>query len=307
MVNKIYNTYLEKHCSHSPDYSATGPIDAFDENNPYSLFSYIPPELSKRVKSKGVVKYLQMSEEDFERELKPTLVLRRLRTEFWLEYEKKSNCNSTNTLSGRRHQFQLENVYLGICSKEYFYDFVVTNDAAFAWILRCPGDYIVSLTEALQHGVNRLRELLDIPLYKPITNKRSGGFLRNDEGEIIMEVDTKAADILLKSYAMLDIRVKGAIPQKLNIQGMMERKNVNVNLQAGMSRVTNRDVDVDMLDKKLLSIEDLDEKLSLLNNETRSILNEPMFGISDKIELRKFQDIKNDLEREEFEEKSNRN
>jgi hypothetical protein len=226
-----------------------------------------------------------MSEDELTKQYKPGLALRRLRTSWWLEYDRLQEHYLQHHLS--KAKFDIERAIQSVCTKKYFLDSVVDKDNALGYILRPPAAYIVCVEEALQHGVDRLREILNLPLYKPRMSAR-GAYIKDGDGNPQMEPDHKTIDIVLKAFAMLDLRAKGAIAQKLNIEGMLQQKNVNVNVAAnGNRRVTT--VDVDALEQKVLSIDDLDEKLNLLTRETKLIMEDPKLLGDERLRLKKIE------------------
>jgi hypothetical protein len=171
----------------------------------------------------------------------------------------------------------LNRVVAGTCSIKHFREVIVRDDLMFGYILRTPPSYLVNLTEALDVGVQRMRELLDIPLQKMRFDKE-GRPLLDENGDVVYELDTKAGDLLLKAFAMIDLRTKGAIPQKLNIEGMMNRRSVNVNVNASDYKSM---VDNNALEDKIMTIEDLDRKLASLSDESRRLLNDATFNQAD--------------------------
>jgi hypothetical protein len=252
------------------------PLDAFDENSNKSIISKLDPETRERVKSPGVQRVLEMSDEEVDRQLRPSLVMKRLRTSWWLEYDRIAHqiYNYRCPNPKREYGFKIDRAIEGICTEEYFREKVLSSDVALGYIMRPPADYIVCINEALQHGVQKLREILDFPLWKKKVNNK-GVTVRTPEGEDVYEPDHRTADIILKAFAMIDLRAKGAIAQKLNIEGMMVQKNMNVNIEAGISKVTTH-INHENLEKKILSIDNIDARLQELSAETRSILEDPM-------------------------------
>jgi hypothetical protein len=77
-----------------------------------------------------------------------------------------------------------------------------------AWILSPPASYMVRMEEALNQGLVEMRDIMSQPHIDPVTNK----------------INTRLAEIKLKTVMFLDLRVKGAITQKI------EQTNKSVSL-----------------------------------------------------------------------------
>ena len=273
-----YSSFLARTAGKNLNLAPTGPVDAFDPKHPRSLFSLLPIEVASRINNADVQQMMKYTDTELEEVYRPSIMVRRLRTAFWLEYDR---CVGTDTRYDMK--MDLARIVAGTCALKHFKDVILPNNLQFGYMLRVPPNYLVCLTEALEQGANRLREILDIPLYKTKGFTKEGHPYMDKEGNILYEPDHKAADLLLKAFAMLDLRVKGAVPQKLNIRGMMDRRNVNVNVDAGMRRVTN--VNNDALEEKILSIEDLDKKLAQLSDESRQLLNNATFNQADMVRV----------------------
>ena len=67
------------------------------------------------------------------------------------------------------------------------------------------------MEEALAYGIERLREILELPMF----DKKG-------------RVDGKAAELILKTVALLDQRVKGSVVQRAEVRSL----NVNMNSAA---------------------------------------------------------------------------
>lgn len=173
---------------------------AQDLNDPKALINLVPKSV-KDAMLRVPEAFLNMDERELEK-LTPkqsfTLVDRRLRTAFWLEYARATDAGTA---------LNLANVYQGVCSRAYFYNYVIESQPRLAYLLLAPTDYRIAMEEALLFGVDRLREILDLPIYDP-----SG------------KPDPKIADVILKTVAILDQRVKGAVIQKIQQHTVHESK-----------------------------------------------------------------------------------
>jgi hypothetical protein len=111
------------------------------------------------------------------------LILKRLRTTFWMELDR-AHANGA--------KFLLKSVYEGFCERQYFTKKVLGNSYALAYMLRRHGGYEAILEEMLIHGLEVQREILDLPIV-------------DEEGRI----DMKVLDIKNKIIESTHNRLKG--------------------------------------------------------------------------------------------------
>ncbi len=192
-----------------------------DRANPRAVINLVPPAVQRAIENVPQ-DFFSLTEVELEKESpqgKWTIADRRMRTSFWLEYTRSQDTG---------HAMSMSLVYGGICSRNYFYESFLTNKARMAYLLSQPADYKIAVEEALTCSVDKVREILEMPLYDPVTGRP----------------DTKVAEAILKAFKMLDDRVKGAVVQRV------EQKNLNVNYEAGKKPGATPET-MDDLDKKL--------------------------------------------------------
>lgn len=132
-------------------------------------------------------------------EEEPTQVHQLLRQGFWDEYDR---C--------QRHKIPMMDTYRiihGVCSLGYFNNRFLAEPLNMAWLIVAPTDYLKSMKELLQMGAAQFREILTM------SN-------RNGDGS----PNTKLMDVKFKIIQHVDMRVKGAIIQRI------DQRNINVNL-----------------------------------------------------------------------------
>jgi len=260
-------------------------IDPYDINHPRSMINKVPNWLRERMQGQLMMEYMRMDEEKLQEIVKPTLTINRLRTAFWYEYEKLFAKYGSSYNSHSDHGLSIHRVCSGICSVSYFMYDVARNDAYLAWISHPPLNYEKSMQEALTHGLDRVREILNLPMLEYKFTKDGLPCVDPCTNQPVMIANEKVANIILKTVAFIDLRIKGAIPQQ--IQQNINRNSINYNVRDANSRVT---VDVEALDSKLLTIEDLDSKIKELSNETNDLINDPKYDKSETMYLRKEQE-----------------
>jgi hypothetical protein len=135
--------------------------------------------------------YLTLDEVSFKRDHRDviTLVTQRIRVSLWQEYESAIQNNRV---------MKVQQIFAGTCSESAFYS-LIDNPVRLGYILCPPADYIVMLKEAHQAGLEKLRELFSARVV-------------DEEGYM----NPKAADMVLKAFALLDARLKGAVVQRVD-------------------------------------------------------------------------------------------
>lgn len=193
-----------------------------------SVREMLPPYVREAVDS--VPEELKlMDEKQLRKHVKPNPSVQALRNSFWIEY---ARC-----LDKGVEWMRISNIISGICSIEYWTHVVMKSSGLVEWVLRPPISYNKAMEEALYFGVEKLREIMDLPFVTTRVDPKTGF-----EVQII---DTKVADLVLKAFMIADTRVKGSVVQR------SETKTLNV--QAKMSDVKGA--------MESQSMEDIERKL----------------------------------------------
>lgn len=127
-------------------------------------------------------KYLRSQEET------PSPTDNRLRLKFWIEFERAQEHGG---------KMSLASIVNGVCYADYFTRKFLEFPSKVAWLVCPPAGYALKTEEALEFGIEQLRDILSIPHLST-----TGRF------------DDKLAGMKLKIVMMLDQRVKGALVQK---------------------------------------------------------------------------------------------
>jgi hypothetical protein len=172
------------------------PILMWDQENPRSVINLLPEKVRERVQ-----RALWEQEALFDRDEKdllkalrelaapPSPTDNRIRLKFWMEYD---YCQSFHA-----KWIDIGRVVAGICSHEFFYNKYLENPLKVAWLMCPPTPYMVKANEALEFGLEQLRDILAEP------HKLPNG-----------TVDTKLGKLKVNIVEILDARVKGAVVQK---------------------------------------------------------------------------------------------
>lgn len=228
------------------DLMPSGPLDSReiiirDKSNPRSLINLVPEAVQNAIE-RLPEEYTNKSEPELltlyeGRKYAPDPLIYRLRSMFWKEYDR-AQCNLT--------KMNMAHVYMGICSKDYFY-VVLQNKEKVSMIICPPVDYMLAAEEALIFGIEQLRDILATR-----HTTMSGA------------IDPKAAAVKVEIVKLFDARVKGAVVQTT--------KNLNVNVQAQPKQESA--VKPEDLDKRIQELEDSLSQLSstaTLKKETHNI------------------------------------
>jgi hypothetical protein len=160
----------------------------------------------------------------------------RLRMGFWREYELAQSKGYA--------QINVEAAVAGICTRQLFYERYLKIPEKLAWLMCPTTGYMVKAEEALEFGIDQMRDLLD-------RDHIIGG-----------KVDTKLAELKLKIVLALEARVKGAVVQKqMNLHAHLAGKEAAVAIGAAGQGAT---------------MEDLQKQLKELERKTRQAQNLPL-------------------------------
>lgn len=221
---------------------STQALDIFDRMDERSVLNLLPTmfqaqliEAQRKAPDLFGLDEKTLMHELGSRRMKPTPTDNRLRIAFWLEYDR---------AQAAQRKMNLGMVYLGVCSRQTFSVNYARYPEKIAWMLTPPVSYETKMSEALDFGIDRLRQILDEEIILPT------GL-----------VNMKLAELQTKIIFMLDQRLKGAVIQRI------EQRSMNVNLNASSSGVAQAAME--------LTMEDIDKKLKELERRRRSALNAP--------------------------------
>lgn len=219
-------------------------ISIYDRENTRSVVNLLPDGMRADVE-KIPQHYRILDERQARTKFRPSPAMNQLRAAFWLEY------NKAQTL--QKERMDPVNIYAGIVAREYFFAVAMKSKEMVAWMLLPPRAYHAMLNEAWTASMDRLREILDAPLY-------------DKKGRL----SATTAQLLVKVFSLLDQRKHGSVVQK----------NVNVNLsgqEAKEAAIAMQGSTMEALDKRLL---DLQKKMA----------SAPV-GVSTEVEAKKIDDI----------------
>jgi hypothetical protein len=174
----------------------------WDTNNPRCVVNMLSEKL-RNMALQLPPDLLSCSIKELRRKVDPSYVDEQLRIAFWDEY--------FVTVDSGSYKLRNEAIYGRVCSRETFYQ-VVGTPLRFAYMLRPPENYMYQMRALLDIGLVRFKEILELPLENPNGT-----------------VNTKLIGELIKLVSLVDNRVKGAVTQKIQIDGTQKNLNVNIN------------------------------------------------------------------------------
>ncbi len=142
-----------------------------------------------------------------------------LKIAFWDEY--KRACKERTTMLQ-------ENVYHGICQREYWERFVLRNPLYLAWIVTPPTDELILQKELIQLGYKKIREAFEAPIYlkkrivevDKVTGERSVRFEKTVNVPLLKELHA--------IVRTLQDRIHGSVVHKHQV----EQKTLQLNMNA---------------------------------------------------------------------------
>ena len=220
-----------------------GPLSKSD---PRSIFNLSPRELQVFLDAHVTELDLEQTEESYvtTHGITPDPLVNRIRIEFWREYDRAQS---------QLRKIELSNIALGTGTPTNRVLSLLSKRHNICWVLIPPGTYENFLDEALQFGLTRLRkDILGANLYTTVIDKA---------GDAHTVMDHKAAELLLKAVAFLDMRKHGGIVSK----------NLHVIKSAN---------DLKGVIPSMTSIEDIDKRIKEL--EQKGIVDHAM-GVLDTV------------------------
>lgn len=184
-------------------------LEIFNQENPFSLYSKLPDNMRDRLMemSKDVVKidgkefsWLELDTEEIKQKVRPSSTLNKLRIAFWVEYD--ISCRLKKTMNTGR-------IFGGICAREHF-SRLIAKPKNMAWLIQPISSYQASLEDALLDSVSMLKKILSAPIYKK-------------DGQL----DTAAANVMIKIHKELTDRMHGTVVQKMEMKQLSIKKDLD--------------------------------------------------------------------------------
>lgn len=180
----------------------------FNEDEPNAIVNFLPECILEALKEIPEI-YFTWSERALEKNADLDERDYRLRIAFWDEYN--------YALDNRVQTLSIAKIIRGVCARNYFDTQVLTSPKKLAWIFFPPADYTKFMSECLHLSMRRMREVLALEI-------------KDSKGKI----NHKLIEQQMKIWERVEARVRGAIPQALNIN----QKSVNLNMNQNSNSPT---------------------------------------------------------------------
>lgn len=217
----------------------------YDESNPTALINLVPDRVVpvlQRIKPK-LPRVLFCTEAELREYVKPDERDERVRLSFWDEYNHSTRVGKKMSLSAFLH---------GVMSWEAWVNVFEPSDKRMMWVFCPPVSYQVAMRNILHKGTERLMEIMSLPII-------------DKDGK----PDSKVIVNILKAFQLVDMRVKGAITQKLQIQQQSVSLNQNIH-HTHPTLADGRPIEAMQLE----DLERLDKKLERARRDSRRLLSE---------------------------------
>lgn len=185
------------------------------------------PDMIQKIVNKIPEGYLNKTEDQFLKIYEPNKYDRHLRINLWSEFR--------DVVTESRGIISFSRVYGPIMSKHQFDTYVLTNLKRVAWMLIPPLNYEIQMENLLDLSMQRMEEILRLPIYKKETKK---------DGKTVEVLDTKVLGVITNVALKMREAVKGT-PVSRNI-------NINAETRQLPSNATEIDKRIQELKKKLI-------------------------------------------------------
>lgn len=153
---------------------------------------------------------IMLTEKALKKKANPDELTCRLRIAFWDEYQQAVDAG--RIISAAR-------IMRGLTFTEFFYREILSDPLKVAWIVKPPQDFLMTLRDLLYIGLDRLREILEMPIIEKVPLMTKSGPARDAAGEIIYteKVNMKLAAEIRSITDRLADRVHGAVIQRSQV------------------------------------------------------------------------------------------
>jgi len=233
-------------------------VSLWDEADPGSLINLVPEIVAKRFTEAraALPELFELDEQDLARELRkrnqtPTATDHRLRLKFWLEYDKAKDSDS---------KIEIKQVTSNVCSKEFFYAHYLARPGKVAWLVCPPVGYATKMTEALEFGLEQLRDILAADHYEYTVTRNADG----EETKEISGINPKIAALKLSIFKTLDDRKHGMAVQKIEAKAQHLHASIPANDRKLLNEFAQKSTE-----------DELQERLKQVQRREREVMHVP--------------------------------
>lgn len=175
-------------------------VNLFDTKEPRSLVNIVWKDFRpvvERVRD-GAAHLFELSEDRLKKKASPEILHTMLRMRFWQEYDIAQS-------AGRR--MMQKDVTRGLCTAEYWSRSICPSAELVAYMITPPPKYINKMEAMLDISMDEILAILELPI-------------KNAQGKI----DIGLIKEKVKIFQSLDLRVKGAVLQKVAIHQRIDQR-----------------------------------------------------------------------------------
>lgn len=200
----------------------TTPGGMLDETNPYAFINYLPDKVKEAVKAVPL-SYWSLSERALRKKTKPEPEESRLRYALWTSFDLALERGSPS--------ISIHDTIRGICSIDYFYRRVLTDEKKVAWIATPPPDYVGMMREIWERATFKMSQVLEMSPYKITeTTYVSKDPFKPDKVVKEKTIDMKVLALQKAIWLESQQRVMGAVVQRHQIHQKTESVNANIGI-----------------------------------------------------------------------------
>jgi len=246
-----------------------------------SLRAFLYP---KNVDASGSVELPAKAEYDAWRRQCTKEVDDQLRENFWEEF-------TLSCLTTPPRKMNMGNVYRSVLSQTNFTISFLNNPLRVSWMVQPIRDFDSQMKSLLRKGISRLSEILEMPLKqrvcrcfyycmcKPPGVKRSEVVCAcNDSCRCPEVFDARLADVVLKAYEKIELRVKGSVPQ------IVKQSTVSMNLHAHEHTHRSLPKSIEDVDREIAELRKKLMDSPLPSQLPASVVGEHVLDVTDKSE-----------------------
>ncbi len=207
------------------------PLDMWDREHPRSFMALIPERWVEAFENARQVapEYFELDERALYKQLRkeektPNAIVNTVRLRLWMEYDR---CQA-----GSARKVEVFRVLGEVCRNAHFEKFILGRPERAAWLLCPPRSYDMKVDEALDFGMDKLRDILELDVVEARTDKH---------GNTRYVANVKLGELQAKIVNMLDVRKHGAARQRIDTRSLSVSVSTSADQVSGMMESMNED------------------------------------------------------------------
>lgn len=192
----------------------------FDPAEPRSVYNLVPAKMREAL-DRVNPNIWQYSLKALTKHAKVDERLAQLRVSFWHEYNRTQDLFKKN--------ISMTQVMHGICSHEYFYQSILKDQMKLAYLMYPTTDYIAAMQEMQDLAMREMRKILLLP------NAGKNG--------------TSIVREKIKIFALLDNRLRGAVPKHIKKESQHLHAHMKIDQQAAPKSVEDIQREINRIER----------------------------------------------------------